>query len=59
MFNQQGEQPMQDLDIRDLKKRISDQIELIQELTWDGQDTTEAKEALRVLQNTMEGNDNY
>jgi hypothetical protein len=50
---------MQELDVRDLKKRIADQIELIQEMTWDGQDTTEAKETLRVLQHTLEVHDNY
>jgi hypothetical protein len=45
---------MQEFDIRDLKKRIADQIELIQEMTWDGEDTTEAKETLRVLQDTLD-----
>ena len=37
---------MQEIDLRDLKKRIADQIELTQEMTWDGQSTTEAKETL-------------
>jgi hypothetical protein len=51
---QPGDLPMQEFDIRDLKKRIADQIELIQEMTWDGEDTTEAKETLRVLQDTLD-----
>jgi hypothetical protein len=45
---------MQELDVRDLKRRVADQIELIQQMTWDGEDTTEAKETLRVLQDTLE-----
>jgi hypothetical protein len=50
---------MQELDARDLKKRIVDQIELIQEMTWDGQDTAEAKETLRALQHTLEASNDY
>ncbi len=41
---------MQEIDRRDLKLRIADQIELNQEITWDGQSTTEPKESLRHLQ---------
>ena len=42
-------------DISDLKRRIVKQIILAQELSWEAQDTTSAKEALRTLQETLEG----
>ena len=41
------------LDIGILKKRIAGQIVLIQELSWDGHDTTRAKEKLRILQDAL------
>ena len=50
---------MMKLDIRDLKKRISDQIVLIQELSWDGHDTTKAKETLCILQDALKDWDAY
>jgi hypothetical protein len=50
---------MMKLDIRDLKKRISNQIVLIQELSWDGYDTAKAKETLRILQDALKDWDAY
>ena len=50
---------MMKLDIRDLKKRISKQIVLIQELSWDGHDTAKAKETLRILQDALKDWDAY
>jgi hypothetical protein len=41
------------VDIADLKRRISDQITLIQELTWEAQQTASAKEALHAMQETL------
>ncbi|ANY83736.1 hypothetical protein BB934_36490 (plasmid) [Microvirga ossetica] len=38
-----------------LKRRITNQIILIQELSWEAQDTTSAKEALRTMQEALEG----
>ena len=40
-------------DIADLKRHISDQITLIQELTWEVHGTALAKEALREMQETL------
>ena len=50
---------MMKLDIRDLKKRISNQIVLIQELSWDGHDTAKAKETLLILQDALKDWDAY
>ena len=40
-------------DINDLKQQISDQISLIQELTWEAQPTAGAKAALHEMQETL------
>lgn len=40
-------------DIATLKKRIADQITLIQELAWEAQDTASAKTALQEMQETL------
>ncbi len=50
---------MQEQDVRDLKKRIADQIELIQGMAWEGQDTAEAKETLRTLQGTLDSRSDF
>jgi hypothetical protein len=41
------------LDIKNLSTRISNQLVLIQERAWEGQDTGEAKETLRILQEAL------
>jgi hypothetical protein len=58
-MNRQENIAMMKLDIRDLKKRISNQIVLIQELSWDGHDTAKAKETLRILQDALKDWDAY
>jgi len=40
-------------DINDLKRRISDQVTLIQELAWEAQTTTGAKAELLGMQETL------
>ncbi|WP_262031487.1 hypothetical protein [Microvirga sp. Mcv34] len=40
-------------DINDLKRRISDQVTLIQELTWEAHPAGDAKAALREMQETL------
>jgi chromosome condensin MukBEF ATPase and DNA-binding subunit MukB len=52
-FNQQEELRRLTHDIADLKRRISDQITLIQELAWEAQDTVSVKEALNEMQETL------
>jgi hypothetical protein len=58
-MNHQENIAMLKLDIRDLKQRISNQIVLIQELSWDGHDTAKAKETLRILQDALKDWDAY
>ena len=58
-MNQEENITVMKLDIRDLKKRISNQIVLIQELSWDGYDTAKAKETLRILQDALKDWDAY
>jgi hypothetical protein len=58
-MNQEENITVMKLDIRDLKKRISNQIILIQELSWDGHDTAKAKETLRILQDVLKDWDVY
>ena len=58
-MNQEENITVMKLDIRDLKKRISNQIILIQELSWDGHDTAKAKETLRILQDALKDWDAY
>jgi hypothetical protein len=53
VMNKEENIAMMKLDIRDLKIRISNHIILIQELSWDGHDTTKAKETLRILQDAL------
>jgi CHASE3 domain sensor protein len=53
VLNQQEELERLTNDISDLKQRISDQIALIQERTWEAQDTASAKEALHEMQATL------
>jgi chromosome condensin MukBEF ATPase and DNA-binding subunit MukB len=52
-FNQQEELRRLTDDIADLKRRISDQITLIQDLAWEAQDTAPLKEALNEMQETL------
>jgi hypothetical protein len=52
-FNQHEELTRLTGDIADLKHEVTQQIVLIQELTWDAQDTASAKEALRQMQDTL------
>ncbi len=52
-FNQHEELRRLTHDIADLKRRISDQITLIQELAWEAQDTTSVKASLREMQETL------
>jgi hypothetical protein len=52
-FNQQEEIRRLTADIAELKHDITQRIVLIQELTWDAQDTASAKEALRQMQDTL------
>ena len=59
VMNHEENIAMMKLDIRDLKKRISNQIVLIQELSWDGHDTAKAKETLRILQDVLKDWDVY
>jgi hypothetical protein len=59
MSHHQENIAMLKIDIRDLKKRIADQIVLIQVLAWDGHDTTEPKEKLRILQDALKDWDAY
>jgi hypothetical protein len=59
MSYQQENNAMLKIDIRDLKKRIADQIVLIQELAWDGKDTDKAKEKLHILQDALKDWDAY
>jgi hypothetical protein len=59
LMNHQENIAMMKLDICDLKKRISNQIVLIQELSWDGHDTAKAKETLRILQDALKDWDAY
>ncbi|MBA1156550.1 hypothetical protein [Microvirga mediterraneensis] len=40
-------------DINDLKRRISDQITLIQELTWEAEAADAAKAALQEMRETL------
>jgi hypothetical protein len=58
-MNHQENIAMRKLDIRDLKRRICNQIVLIQELSWDGHDTVEAKETFRILQDALKDWDAY
>jgi formate-dependent nitrite reductase cytochrome c552 subunit len=52
-FTQQQELTRLTGDITDLKQRISDQITLIQELTWEAQETASAKKALHEMQEIL------
>ena len=52
-FNQQEELRRLTHDIADLRRRISDQITLIQEMAWEAQDTVSLKDALDEMQETL------